>query len=348
MAQVFNIFTKENEANIDIFGDIGYIKEDEKENTIEKVNQLKSISSLKVDVINVTLESLGGSLTHALAINTELRQNGAQVNIYLRGYNASSSTIIASSAKKENIYMDKFGLYLIHKPMTEYYGNENDLEKTKSSLSKWKEVIIESYVNLGVDVNVVNDLMERNGGHGEWLSFNEAKEYGFIGNEWITNKINNYKSEDFTNKGLLAPKNIINQKSNKMDVQEKTSLFTEFKNWFKNEQAVEEAASELDQLKAENEQLKTDLEAALQKIQELEAATEVETEVENVAANVETVENVETQETIIANLVKAEVAEVIKNALNPDNVKKETTPSNDANAPYWKRRLEHFQNIKNK
>jgi len=347
MAQVFKIETIDNVANIEIFGDIGYIVEDEKENAIEKVKQIKSISSLKVDVINVTLESLGGSLTHALALNTELRQNVAQVNIYLRGYNASSSTVIAASAKKENIYMDKFGLYLIHKPMAEYYGNENDLDKTKSSLSKWKEVIIESYVNLGVDVNVVNDLMERNGGHGEWLSFNEAKEYGFVGNEWVTNKINNYKSEDFTNKGLLAPKNIINQNSNIMQETEKKGFLDVIENWWEGKQKKQDAETTIQNLKTENEQLKNDLATFKNKVDELEAAKVVE-EVAEVTETTEVEEVVEVTEVSIEERIEAKVTEVIKNALNPDNVKKETTPSNDANAPYWKRRLEHFQNIKNK
>lgn len=344
MAQVFKIETIDDVANIEIYGDIGYIKEDEKENAIEKVNQLKSISSLKVDVINVTLESLGGSLTHALALNTELRQNGAQVNVYLRGYNASSSTVVAASAKKENIYMDKFGLYLIHKPMAEYYGNENDIDKTKLTLSKWKEVIIESYVNLGVDVDVVNDLLERNGGHGEWLSFKEAKEFGFVGNEWVTDKVSNYKTEDFTNKGLLAPKNIINQNSKIMQEQDKKGLFSEFKNWLKGEQEQEDAQTTIQNLKTENEQLKNDLATFKNKVDELEAAQVVE-EVEEVTETTEVEEVAETTEASIEERIEAKVTEVIKNALNPDNVKKETQ-KNDANAPYWKRRVENFQNFK--
>lgn len=345
MAQVFKIETIDNVANIEIFGDIGYIvnSEDETANTNEMAKQLNEIAALKVGVINLTLESLGGSLSHALSIYSQLRQTGATLNVYLRGANASSSTVIAAAAQKENIYMDNTGLFLVHKPMASTYGNENDLEATKKNLAKWKDALIQAYLNLGVTQEVLNDLMERNGGHGEWLTFNEAKEYGFVGNEWKSNNVSNYKLEDFTNKGLLAPKNIINQKTIKMDVQEKTSLFTEFKNWFKNEQAVEEAASELDQLKAENEQLKMDLEAALLKIQELEAAPEVETEVENVAENVETVETVEAS---IEERIEAKVTEVIKNALNPDNVKRETTPINNENTPYWQKRVNNFQNFK--
>jgi len=349
MAQVFNVINKGKEADIEIVGDIGYnwwadTYEDYKKNTSEGMaKQLNEIAALKVDVINVTLESLGGDVAHALAIYNQLRQTGAKLIMKLRGANASSSTIISSAANLEDIYMDNTGLYLIHKPMSGSWGNSNDLEETINGLAKWQKSIEQTYLNLGVKQEVITDLMERNGGNGEWLTFNEAKEYGFVGNEWTPKKVGNYKPEDFTNKGLLAPKNIINQNSKIMQEQDKKGLFSEFKNWLKGEQEQEDAQTTIQNLKTENEQLKNDLATFKNKVDELEAAKVVE-EVEEVTETTEVEEVAETQETIIANLVKEGVKEEIRNALNPDNVKKET-PKNDIKTPTWKKHLDNTQKL---
>lgn len=351
MAQVFNVINKGKEADIEIVGDIGYnwwadTYEDYKKNTSEGMaKQLNEIAALKVDVINVTLESLGGDLATALSIYSQLQKADAQINVYLRGANASSSTIISSAAKPENIYMDNTGLFLVHKPMLGVYGNENDLKNAIENLGKCQKAAEQAYLNLGVTQETLNDLMERNGGHGEWLTFNETKEFGFVGNEWTPKKVSNYKPEDFTNKGLLAPKNIINQNSKIMQEQDKKGLFSEFKNWLKGEQEQEDAQTTIQNLKTENEQLKNDLATFKNKVDELEAAQVVE-EVEEVTEITEVEEVAETTEVSIEERIEAKVTEVIKNALNPDNVKKETTPINNENTPYWQKRVNNFQNFK--
>jgi ATP-dependent protease ClpP protease subunit len=228
-----NIKKTDNVADIEIFGDIGYnvwadTYEEYKANTSEqKAEEIKALQNLGVDVINVTLESLGGDVSHALAIYSLLKNSGATINTYYRGVNASASTIIGSAATSvKNIYMDNTGLFLVHKVMSYVEGNENDMQDMINDLEKWQGAINQVYLNLGVEKEVIAELMERNGGHGEYLNFKEAKKYGFVGKEWETKKVANYSRDTFVEKELLVP-NFINQKEEKME--ETTPVVTEEK-----------------------------------------------------------------------------------------------------------------------
>lgn len=336
-----NVVQKDNEATIEIVGEIGYnywadTYEEYTANTAKNIAaELNAIQALKVDKIKVILDSLGGDVSHALSISNLLRNSGAEVSTYLRGANASASTILACAASSiDNIYMDNMGLYLIHKPMNGVWGNENDMQKNIDDLKKWGSAINQAYLNIGVSQEVIDDLMERNGGHGEWLTFQEAKDYGFVGNEWKVNKVTNYKKEDFTNRELLVPKNIINQNDNKMNtIEEKKSLFAEFKAWFKNEAEAEAAEQEVSDLKAENEALKAENEA-------LKAAKAEQENEELVNAKAE-------NETLKAekSALELEITNLKKDASDlPKNTKKQEELSN---VPTWKKHFNNFKNFAN-
>lgn len=351
MNAVLNVSKNNDVADISIVGDIGYnfwadTYEEYKANTsAEKAKQLNELKDLGVKTINLTIESFGGDVPHALAIYNIFRQTDATLNVFLRGANASSATIIASAAKVENIKMDNIGLYLIHKPMTSAWGNQNDLEASKKDLDKWQKSIEQAYLNLGVKQEVLDDLMERNGGHGEWLTYNEAKEYGFVGGEWEAKSVSNYKAEDFKNKGYLIPKNILSQKTKKMsEINEETKkgLFAEFKNWIKGEQEQETLANVKNELQvkndaledamAENEALKAKVAELEAKIAELEATENVEEEEE------EELEKKEVQ--TIENKVSAIVAEQLKAIVEPITNSAKKVQANE-NEPFWKKHLSY-------
>ena len=338
-----NVAVEDKVANISIIGDIGYnfwadTYEDYKKNTSENMaSELQSIQSLEVDTINVTLESLGGDVSHALAIYSMLKNSGSTINTFYRGANASASTIIGSAASSvDNIHMDNTGLFLVHKVMSYSEGNANDMQDSINDLNKWQTALEQAYVNLGVTQEVLNDLMERNGGHGEWLTFNEAKEYGFVGQSWETQKVMNYSKSTFENKGILTPNKFNNQKVKIMEDQDKKSLFTEFKNWFKNESEAEAKAIAdakfLEDLKSENEALKTQLEEAT-KVEEVIEEETIEEVAEEVAVEV-------SQAELIENAVKA----AIKNIVEPTKTK-DTKVTNTENLPVWKQHLTNHQNF---
>jgi len=346
----------EVEATIEIIGDIGYnfwadTYEDYKANTSENMaNEIKAIQNVKANTINVVLESLGGDLSHALAIHSILKNSGSKIKTYLRGANASSSTIIASAASgADNIYMANTGLYLIHKPMNAIHGNANDFEQNIEDLKKWQSALEKSYLDLGVSQEDLNILMEKNGGHGEWLTFDEAKEYGFVGNQWKSESVVNYKPQLFKNKKLLTPKNIKMENNkvkeeNKIDEKGLISKIKEILNIspenkevkkpkVKNELTEEEQTSVVDEVMQILEPRIAALEEALVEMQPAEEE-EMEEEVEDKEKEYEDkIENlkkeIESKNKEIENLKK-------------DDAKKTASPKPkaenkiDANTPAWK------------
>ena len=352
VTKVLNISKNTNETNISIIGDIGYNmwadnEEDYKKNTSENIaKELNALKEIDSAVINVTLESLGGDMSHALGIYNILRNSGAEIKVYLRGFNASSSTLIAQAAKTENIYMDNTSVFLVHRTMTSVIsGNVYDMQQAINTLEKMQLSIEQIYLNNGISQEVLNELMDKNGGHGEWLTFNEAKEFGFVGKEWTAQKVSNYSKQDFINRKILLPEIIINHKTKTMtEITEETKkgLFTEFKNWIKGEE--KEAAlqtnfdNKVNELKISNDALEDAMaenETLKAKVAELEAKiAELE------GGEAENVENVaETMDTIIENKVK----EALKATAEPITNKVVKNKASE-NEPTWKKHL----NIHNK
>jgi ATP-dependent protease ClpP protease subunit len=355
-----NIKKTDNVADIEIFGDIGYnvwadTYEEYKANTSEqKAEEIKALQNLGVDTINVTLESLGGDVSHALAIYSLLRNSGATINTYYRGVNASASTIIGSAATSvKNIYMDNTGLFLVHKVMSYVEGNENDMQDMINDLEKWQGAINQVYLNLGVEKEVIAELMERNGGHGEYLNFKEAKKYGFVGKEWETKKVANYSRDTFVNKDLLVP-NFINQKEEKMEettpvVTEEKTLLQKIWNKISNESETPSVENEVD-----NEVTPEEQTAIVDEVMQLleprivaleEAMAELMPKEEEEEAEEQPMEEemVEDKKENLSEVIKNEIAEAFKNFVEPTPTKSNKT--NSVNDPTWKQHLNNFQNF---
>jgi ATP-dependent protease ClpP protease subunit len=354
-----NIKKTDNVADIEIFGDIGYnvwadTYEEYKANTSEqKAEEIKALQNLGVDVINVTLESLGGDVSHALAIYSLLKNSGATINTYYRGVNASASTIIGSAATSvKNIYMDNTGLFLVHKVMSYVEGNENDMQDMINDLEKWQGAINQVYLNLGVEKEVIAELMERNGGHGEYLNFKEAKKYGFVGKEWETKKVANYSRDTFVEKELLVP-NFINQKEEKME--ETTPVVTEEKTllqkiWNKISNETEPTAeNEVDNEVTPEEQtaivdeVMQILEPRLVALEEAMAELMPKEEEEDAEEQPMEEEMVEDKKENLSEVIKNEIAEAFKNFVEPTPTKSNKT--NSVDEPTWKQHLNNFQNF---
>jgi ATP-dependent protease ClpP protease subunit len=357
-----NVKKKDQVANIEIFGDIGYNAwadnfDDYQKNTSEvKAREIKALQELDVEVINLTMESLGGDVGHALAIYSLLKNSGATINTYYRGANASASTIIGSAATSvDHIYMDNTGLFLVHKVMSYAEGNENDLQKTMDQMSKWQIALGKAYLNLGVEQVVIDDLIERNGGHGEWLTFEEAKMYGFVGREWKTEKVENYSKDVFINKGILVPNNFNNQNQVKMQktkvqvsTEEKT-LLKKIWNKLSNEEHVPleeevmvdplvtpEEVTDLDSRVVSLEESMADM---MTRLAALEEAIASMMPMEDAPAEV----SPSIEEEQISNLIERKIKLAIKNLVEPTATKK--VVRKNANTEVWEKHLSNFQNF---
>lgn len=328
-----------NVAELDIYGDIGYnywadTYEAYKANTIEtKKAELNAIKSINAKELNIKISSLGGDVIHALAIYSEIRNLGIKVNTIYVGANASASTIIGSAANIENISMDKSGLFLVHKPMAGIFGNSNDAQQRIEVLNKWQISIEQTYLDLGVSQKDLNILMEKNGGHGEWLTFEEAKYYGFVSKPYESTPIQNTKN-DFLTRGWDLP---INYKNNNMQNEEKKTLFQEFKVWFKGEQENENEKQRITNLESEVSAKDAEIETLKQQVADKDAEIEALKAGNNEeTSEVEVVED-ETTEAIVNKAVK----EALKSVIEPlEQIRNSSNPESIEKMPVWKRELE--------
>jgi ATP-dependent Clp protease protease subunit len=167
-----------------------------------------ALRDAKNDELEVHINSLGGDVSHAIAIKDALQAHGNVTAIY-SGMSASSATIISLGCK--TIKMTKDSFYLIHKPMmyVDAWGalNEDELrdliDKLDSQLESAQKVTLQ-IANMysektGKEIKAVLDLMKKN----SWISAKEAETWGFIDEITEPVKVTNY-AEDQKMVALLA------------------------------------------------------------------------------------------------------------------------------------------------
>lgn len=177
-------------AELNISGYIGipewwqFDPEMEKEmiSTKEKMQaELKALSNLKVDKIKVNVDSLGGDVNHGQAMFTALSKNSAEIEIEYVGFSASIATIFGAAATDNNVSMSNTNMILIHKARGCQCGLADDMRAYADHLDKINNTISDVYVKqTGKSKEDVLKLMSVNNGEGEWLTANEAQEFGLI------------------------------------------------------------------------------------------------------------------------------------------------------------------------
>lgn len=135
--------------------------------------------------VDVKISSLGGDLDHGLDIRQQFLDHG-DVTVYFSGFVASAATIIALGAKR--ICMSKHAFMLVHKcsNFIDAWGSYNadqmqelidQLTQNKKENDKIDVVIAQLYADkCGKSINEILDILKKE----EWLTADEALEYGFI------------------------------------------------------------------------------------------------------------------------------------------------------------------------
>lgn len=249
-------------ADLIVYGDIG---EDEWFDEVTSKKVITDLNDLDVDDINVYINSNGGTVTTALAINNVLKRHKAKKTAYIDGIAASSATILTSAC--DIVKMPKNALFMVHNPWTISIGDKNNLNKTIDTLDKAKEAILESYIaKTGQDKEILSKLMDDE----TWLNAEEALKYGFIDEivneeiekEQIENKLimnglvfnmSRFNNFNFNNK-KIENKNIKNKEEN-MTREEIKNKFPEIYEEIVNEGRVVERnrIKELEEIGIESE-----------------------------------------------------------------------------------------------
>ena len=133
------------------------------------------LADLDVENINVYINSNGGVVDTAIAINNALRRHKAKVTVNIDGIAASAATLITCAG--DTVKMPKNALFMIHNPSTIAMGDSEEMRKQADVLEKYKNSITETYLQkVNIDKEKLSELMDNE----SWLSAEEALKYGFI------------------------------------------------------------------------------------------------------------------------------------------------------------------------
>lgn len=170
---IWNIVKNDDKnAELMLYGDIA---ESFWGDTISAKEVTEYLADLDVENINVYINSNGGVVGTAIAINNALRRHKAKVTVNIDGIAASAATLITCAG--DTVKMPKNALFMIHNPLTIAMGDSEEMRKQADVLEKYKNSIMETYLQkVNIDKEKLSELMDNE----SWLSAEEALEYGFI------------------------------------------------------------------------------------------------------------------------------------------------------------------------
>lgn len=136
---------------------------------------VKELAGIKAGTIHLRINSPGGDVFDARAMQTALRQHKAKVVAHIDGLAASAATFLAMGA--DEIEMAEGGFFMIHNAWGFTIGNVNDHLEAAAMLEKVDASIRADYSRkTGKPDDEVRALMDAE----TWLTAAEAKESGFI------------------------------------------------------------------------------------------------------------------------------------------------------------------------
>ena len=129
------------------------------------------------DQIDVHINSPGGNVFAGQAIHNILRQNPANVTVYVDGIAASIASVIAMAGNK--IVMPPGSMMMIHNPLQLMIGNyfASELRETAEYLDKVRDSLVATYQSRCKDKtrDEIIEIMDQT----TWLTAAEAVEAGF-------------------------------------------------------------------------------------------------------------------------------------------------------------------------
>lgn len=106
---------------------------------------VQDLNEIETGLIELHIDSVGGSITDGTVIYNALRSHPAQVDVYIDGIAASIASIIILAG--DNIYIPDNAAVMVHLPMVSYmeYANANELNDAAELLEKYESVLTAIY-----------------------------------------------------------------------------------------------------------------------------------------------------------------------------------------------------------
>lgn len=172
MNKFYALETKENAADIMIFGDITswpWLKSD-----VSSYMLSNQIAGLDVETINVHINSCGGEVSEGLAIYNSLKNHKAKIRTYCDGFAASIASVVFMAGDER--VMSNASALMIHNAWSYAQGNANDFRKEADDLEKITQLSVNAYMeHASITEEKIKELMDEE----TWLLPSEALEYGF-------------------------------------------------------------------------------------------------------------------------------------------------------------------------
>lgn len=135
---------------------------------------VRALRQIDADTIHLRINSPGGSVFAARAMETALREHKARIVVHIDALAASAASFLAMAG--DEIVISKGAMVMIHKAWTWAWGNADELQKTASLLAKIDGTLVQTYVDrTGQTADQVQDWMAAE----TWFTAAEAVEQGF-------------------------------------------------------------------------------------------------------------------------------------------------------------------------
>lgn len=173
---MFKVVAKSNsEADILLYGDIGFWSSISADVIYAKLNDLKKKGYTK---INMKIHSRGGEVYEGIALYNLLRTFDAKTTATIEGVSASMMSIVMLGADK--VKMVDSALIMLHQPRSGQRGTAKKMEEVAKHLRKLTDEMAEIYANrTGKTVEFVKENWLKDD-EDVWFTAKEAKEAGLI------------------------------------------------------------------------------------------------------------------------------------------------------------------------
>lgn len=172
MKKYYSLVTENNEASINIYGDI--TSWEWFESDVSSYTLSKELDGLDVDVVNVYINSYGGEVAEGLAIYNALKRHKAKVKTFCDGFAASIASVIFMAGDER--IMSNASLLFIHNAWTYTSGNANDLRKQAEDLDTMTQASVNTYMN---HVNITEEELKELLDEETWITPQDALTMGF-------------------------------------------------------------------------------------------------------------------------------------------------------------------------
>lgn len=135
---------------------------------------IEAVGAITAPVIHLRINSPGGDVFAARAIEQALREHPSTIVAHIDGYAASAATVVAMAA--DEVAMAKGAFFMIHNSWSVAFGNSADMLDMAALLEKVDGTIAGTYAaRTGQELSAVRDWMEAE----TWFTADEAVEAGF-------------------------------------------------------------------------------------------------------------------------------------------------------------------------